>query len=208
MQCLLCKSDTKLFIKIKEREFYRCEKCYSIMLSPINYLNKENEKLRYEEHNNDVFDKRYQDFVSPIVNAVLKDFEEEHKGLDFGSGTGPVITKMLKDQDYDIEIYDPFFANDKEKLYKSYDYIVCCEVMEHFHNPRLEFKRLKNMLNNKGYLYLKTKVYNENIDFESWYYKDDPTHVFFYHLKGLEFIREYYGFSMMKNLEDMIIYKT
>lgn len=207
MQCLLCKNDTIFFISIKDKEFFKCKKCHSIMLSPTNYLDKENEKLRYKEHNNDVFDKRYQDFVSPIVKAVLSDFDKGHKGLDFGSGTGPVITKMLKDHEYDIEIYDPFFANDIEKLDRRYDYIVCCEVMEHFHNPRLEFNRLRNMLKTGGVLYLKTKVYNEDIDFKSWYYKDDPTHVFFYHIKGLEFIKKHYGFATMESLKDMIIYK-
>lgn len=177
------------------------------MLNPTDYISSKKEKERYESHDNNVYDKGYQAFVSPIVQAILKDYQKTHKGLDFGSGTGPVITKILRDHRYTIDTYDPFFANDKERLEETYDYIVCCEVMEHFHHPRLEFKQLKNMLKPGGSLYLMTKLYHEGIDFDQWYYKRDPTHVFFYHERALEYIKQQYNFSKMTILENMIIYK-
>lgn len=208
MQCLLCLSKTEKFIKIKDREYFQCTYCLSIMLNPQNYISSQKEKERYLEHNNDVYDVRYQKFVSPIVDRVLNDYNKKHKGLDFGSGTGPVITKLLEDNRYDIDIYDPFFADQKEKLTKSYDYIVCCEVMEHFHHPRLEFGQFQNMLNHDGTLYLKTSVYSESIDFESWYYKDDPTHVFFYHENALEYIKHEYSYSDLIITKDVIVYKN
>ena len=178
------------------------------MLDYNHYLSPKKEKERYEQHNNDVYDIRYQNFVSPIVDEVLKDYGTFHKGLDFGSGTGPVITKLLRDDKYNIDIYDPFFANDKEKLHKKYDYIVCCEVMEHFHNPRLEFKKLKAMLNPGGTLYLMTSIYDEDIDWDSWNYKNDPTHVFLYHKKALEYIKNKYQFSEMDVKDNMIVYRN
>ena len=207
MQCLLCQNNVKVFMKIKDKEYLQCESCHSLMLNPRDYISNEKEKERYEEHNNDVFDARYQKFVSPIVERVLIDYNTNHKGLDFGSGTGPVITKLLKDKEYDIDIYDPFFANHKEKLKNTYDYIVCCEVMEHFHHPRLEFSRFENMLKSGGTLYLKTAIYNESINFKRWYYKDDPTHVFFYHEKALEYIKKNYNFSDLIIEKDVIVYK-
>lgn len=208
MKCILCQNETKIFKYWKGREFLECTQCHSLMLAKESYLSLEKEKERYEEHNNDVLDLRYQAFVSPIVHEVLKDYDKTHRGLDFGSGTGPVITKLLKDQDYNIEIYDPFFANDEEKLKKTYDYIVCCEVMEHFHHPREEFKRLKSLLNPGGSLYLMTKIYGDHIDFGSWNYKNDPTHVFLYHEKALIFIKETFGFKSMTIEGDRIIYRT
>lgn len=162
------------------------------MLDLQKYLDKTNEKLRYEQHNNDIFDIRYHAFVSTIVDAVLNNYNQEHIGLDFGSGTGPVITKMLEDEGYSINVYD---------------YIVCCEVIEYFDNPRQEFARLKNMLKPNGSLYLKKKLYNEEIDFKSWHYKNDPTHVFFYHKMGLQYIKDHFGFSDMEIIKDFIIYK-
>jgi len=97
-------------------------------------------------HNNDVNDSGYHKFVSPIVNAVLNDFLPEHKGLDFGAGTGPVISKLLTDRNYQIKQYDPYFFNLPELLQKKYDYIVCCEVIEHFYDPDKEFQLLKSLL--------------------------------------------------------------
>ncbi len=208
MKCLLCQNETKPFKTWKEREFVECTHCHSLMLTLESYISLEKEKERYEEHNNDVYDPRYQAFVSPIVDEVMKDYGQNHKGLDFGSGTGPVITKLLRDQNYAIEIYDPFFANDEEKLERTYDYIVCCEVMEHFHHPRDEFKLLTSLLKPGGALYLKTKLYGDHIHFDSWNYKNDPTHVFIYHKDGLDYIKETYGFTQMTLDGDLIIYRT
>lgn len=208
MQCLLCENKVERFKYWEGKEYLKCINCSSIMLNPMNYISSEKEKERYEAHDNNVYDKGYQAFVSPIVQTVIKDYKKTHKGLDFGSGTGPVITKLLRDQKYTIDTYDPYFSNNKERLKESYDYIVCCEVMEHFYHPKLEFMQLKNMLKPGGSLYLMTKIYHERIDFDQWYYKNDPTHVFFYHKKALEYIKRQYGFSKMTIMDDMIIYRT
>lgn len=205
MNCTLCGNQTQLFKTINEMKYLKCKQCKAIMLDKVSYLSKEAEKERYEEHNNDVEDLGYQKFVSPIVSAVLKDYTKDHKGLDFGAGTGPVITKLLRDQGYNIKTYDPFFANKPERLEEKYDYIVCCEVIEHFYNPAKEFKLLRSLLKLGGTLYLKTNIYHKDIVFESWYYKDDATHVFFYSKESLEWIRESYNFSTLEMSKDMII---
>lgn len=163
------------------------------------------EKERYLTHNNDVNDRRYRNFVSPIVNAVLDDMKPlHHKGLDFGAGTGPVITKILLEKKYNIEPYDPLFLNDRRLLENQYDFIVCCEVIEHFHYPFEEFEMLYNLLEDNGCLYCMTHLYQPNIDFGTWYYKNDPTHVFFYTAKTMEFIKEEIGFQSMK-IEDRLV---
>ena len=208
MRCILCQGDTEEFMNFRDARYLKCKSCKSIMMDPDDYISSKKEKERYEEHNNDVNDKRYQGFVYPIVESVLKDYNKTDKGLDFGAGTGPVITKLLRDNKYDIKIYDPFFANKKYKLEEKYDYIVCCEVAEHFHQPRVEFEILRNMLNPGGSLYIMTNIYDEEIDFKSWFYKNDETHVFFYHRNALEYIRDRYDFSNMEIVDDMIIYRV
>ena len=125
----------------------------------------------------------------------MRDFEPIHKGLDFGAGTGPVISKILQDNNFEIAQYDPFFHNHPELLKKRYDYIACCEVIEHFYNPRKEFQLLRNLLQPNGKLYCMTDIYDQTIDFEKWYYKNDPTHVFIYHKKTVEWIKDKFGFS-------------
>lgn len=205
MKCILCSHKVDFFCTYKERTYFKCQNCHSIMLDSGDYLSAEKEKKRYEAHHNDVMDEKYQKYASPIVKAVLMNYKKENLGLDFGSGTGPVITKLLRDQGYQIHVYDPFFADDKEKLEMTYDYIVCCEVMEHFHNPKLEFEKLRSMLNDGGTLYLKTSLYDESIDFDAWYYKNDQTHVFFYSEKTLEYIKILFGFTEMSIGKEFII---
>lgn len=163
-----------------------------------NYPDKTDEKARYETHNNDVNDLAYQKFVSPISNYVLKHFSPTDSGLDFGSGTGPVISKVLKDNGYDIKQYDPFFANFPELLTQKYDYIVCCEVMEHFHNPDKEFFQLRAMLNPNGALICMTHLYDDTIEFKNWYYKNDPTHVFIYQKPTIAYIAKRFNFTSYK----------
>ena len=206
MDCILCGSHTELFKIWREKEYYSCSGCESIMLEPSYYIKNKEEKARYEKHNNYVEDKGYQEFVGPIVQAVLNDYGEDHNGLDFGSGTGPVITKLLREKGYNIKVYDPFFANYPERLDEKYDYIVCCEVIEHFHNPKEEFKLLKSLLKPGGSLYIKTNIYSKDIDFGLWSYKNDITHVFLYHEKALEWIGSNYKFSNLKIEKDLITY--
>ncbi|MDD4180363.1 MAG: class I SAM-dependent methyltransferase [Victivallaceae bacterium] len=208
MNCTLCGSEVEKLTVFRGNQYFGCGECHSIILDPKSYVSAIEEKKRYEEHNNDVEDKRYQKFVSPIVEKVLADYKEDHKGLDFGAGTGPVITKLLKEKGYNVAIYDPFFANYPERLKEQYDYVMSCEVIEHFHNPKKEFELLKSLLKSGGTLYIKTELYSDDIDFDSWYYKNDITHVFFYHRKTLEWIKRTYEFSNLEIKKDIIIFKT
>jgi SAM-dependent methyltransferase len=206
--CPLCNSTSTLFCEKPKHLFYKCNTCDGIFRPKDTFLTAEEEKEHYEKHNNDVFDERYQAFVSPIVNAVLHDFTAEAKGLDFGSGTGPVIAKMLTDKDYQVQNYDLFFANEPSLLKEKYDYVSCCEVMEHFHHPYQEFELLKSLLLPKGKLYCKTEVFNNQKPFENWYYKDDFTHVFIYQLKTLEWIQKNLRFSKVSVYDKLIVFEN
>jgi 2-polyprenyl-3-methyl-5-hydroxy-6-metoxy-1,4-benzoquinol methylase len=206
--CPLCNSTASLFCDKPKHLFYKCSNCDGIFRPKHTFLTAEAEKEHYEKHNNDIFDERYQAFVSPIVNAVLQDFSPEAKGLDFGSGTGPVIAKMLIDKGYQVQNYDLFFANESSLLNEKYDYVSCCEVMEHFHQPYKEFELLKSLLLPNGKLYCKTAVYNNQTLFENWYYKDDFTHVFIYQPKTLEWIKSEFSFSNLIVKEKLIVFES
>jgi len=180
---------------INKRQHFLCSSCGGIFLAAEHILPPDKEKTRYETHNNDVNDPGYQKFVAPIVERIKKLFTADQAGLDFGCGPGPVITKMLHDCGYDIVTYDPYFDSRPERLNASYDYIVCCEVIEHFCHPAEEFQRLAGMLKPGGRLICKTHLYEPNTDFSRWYYKNDETHVFIYQSKTIEFIAQTSGFS-------------
>ncbi len=194
-ECPLCGNDGKIFYK---DVFYMCNVCKGVFRSKRTRPDRSKEKARYEAHDNDVYDRGYQNFVDPITKAVKNNFSQEHEGLDFGAGTGPVISKILQDAGYDIKQYDPFFHDNDELLEQRYHYIVCCEVIEHFHDPYKEFKLLKELLLPDGHLYCMTYLYRADIDFRLWGYKDDLTHTFFYQRETLEWIRNEFVFLDMK----------
>ncbi|KAA3601488.1 MAG: class I SAM-dependent methyltransferase [Calditrichaeota bacterium] len=185
MICTLCGSALKNKI---DENYFDCEVCKAIVLDKKIYLTAEEEKARYETHNNDVNDVGYQNFTFPITNFVFENFLPSHKGLDFGSGTGPVISSMLMKKNYDIVQYDPFFAPNHHIFKNKFDYIVCCEVVEHFNNPKKEIDRLISLLKENGMLLIMTMLFNDQIDFKRWNYREDPTHVFIYRKETIEFI--------------------
>lgn len=195
MNCPLCSTPVLHFYSHNHREFYFCSECFSVSLDSNNHLSAEEQKQHYGYHRNDANDKEYQKFVSPIVDSILKDFKPSHKGLDFGCGKDSSITKLLKEQNYEVASYDIFFANDPKVLKKTYDFIACCEVIEHFNNPKSEFERLFSLLNSDGKLYCMTELFSEKMNFDEWYYKNDPTHVFFYSEKTIGWIAQQFGFK-------------
>lgn len=196
--CRLCAHKGDLFYQSEVALFYKCSNCEGVFIGSPFLLEEKAEEERYKAHNNDTSDPRYRKFVSPITNAIEASFSNINKGLDFGCGTGPVITEILREKGYNVNTYDPFFDYRPDVLNEKYDFIACCEVAEHFHRPAEEFNLLKKLLHNKGMLFIMTDLYKEEINFADWYYKNDPTHVFFYQKATFQWICEHYNF---KNLE-------
>ena len=206
MVCSLCNCTTRNFEIFQEREYVQCLNCKAVLLTRDFYLSPQEEKFRYRLHNNDIDDPGYREFVRPIVEKIKSKIPASSTGLDFGCGTGPVIASELQKSGYKIELYDPYFQPDKKILEKQYDFIICCEVMEHFHDPLKEFKLLSSLLKPDAKLYCKTVLWNETIDFNGWHYKNDKTHVFFYSKETLLWIRENLGFSHLKIYDDFIVF--
>ena len=193
--CRLCDSKSKLFHQSETSRFFKCPTCKGIFVDSSYLLDAETEEERYQAHNNDTTDPRYRKFVSPITDAVQASFRDSHLGLDFGCGSGPVITEVLREKGYQINTYDPFFDYRPEVLNEKYHFIACCEVAEHFHQPAKEFKLLKKLLHPKGSLFIMTDLFKGEIDFAEWYYKNDPTHVFFYQNDTFEWICKHFDFE-------------
>lgn len=193
--CPLCDNSNHTAMN---NEFRLCSHCFGIFKRNDLLLDEHKEKERYDLHNNDANDIEYQNFVSPITQAVLFHFTPTAIGLDFGAGKSSAICKVLRDNNYNIQEYDPFFHNNKVLLAQMYHYITSCEVIEHFYEPKKEFAKLKSLLRPNGALFCMTHLYDETIDFEKWYYKNDPTHVFIYQEKTIAYICETFGFRKYK----------
>lgn len=202
--CPLCSHEASLFYKNADN-YFQCGECHSLFVDTKKRPDMEQEKERYELHSDDVEDKGYQNFVSPMTSAVMKDYSKESRGLDFGAGIGPIISKVLQDAGWSIKQYDPFFHNYPELLREKYDYIACCEVVEHFYHPHKELRLLKSLLDEGAKLYIMTDLYDESIDFSKWYYKNDMTHVFFYTKESFKWIQKEFGFKSLEIQKRLVI---
>ena len=54
------------------------------------------------------------------------------------------------------------------------------------------------LLKEDGVLYLMTGIYNPNIDFPKWWYKNDLTHVFIFQEETFMWIKKEFRFKDMK----------
>lgn len=206
INCPLCGSKGSSFFLDEKHHFFSCNTCGGIYRNPDQILNLMQEKKRYLLHQNHLEDKGYLKFASPILEAVKTSFDTDAVGLDFGCGHTPVISEVLKSEGYSVDLYDPVFYPDRTFENKTYDFVVSCEVMEHFQHPKKEFDLLSDLIKPHGKLICMTSLFSEQMDFNSWYYKNDPTHVFLYRKKTMDYIARNWGFNPVKVEKSLIVF--
>lgn len=195
-RCRVCLSSMAEPVKVAELNYWRCPNCTAMFLDQAHLPDRQAEHERYLLHNNDPSDPRYRDFVNKLAEPLLGKLKPGMKGLDYGCGPGPALGMMLCEKGYEITFYDPFFLqSDISVLDKTYDFIICSEVVEHFHLPANEFSRLDAMLNLGGWLGIMTSFLTNETQFANWHYRRDPTHVAFYREKTFEYIAWQFGWN-------------
>ncbi len=179
--CPVCEqAETEAFVRIGDREYWRCAVCQARFLDPAARLDAEAEQAHYLLHENDPADPAYRRFVSKLAGPLSARLPVPSEGLDYGCGPGPALGAMLAEQGHLIAYYDPFFAPDQAVLQRQYDFVFCSEVAEHFHAPAAEFRRLRQLVRPGGWLGLMTCFQTDDDRFAAWHYPKDPTHVVFY----------------------------
>jgi 2-polyprenyl-3-methyl-5-hydroxy-6-metoxy-1,4-benzoquinol methylase len=103
---------------------------------------------------------------------------------------------MLREAGHSVALYDPFFHPDTSPLQTRHDFITCTEVIEHFHAPAQEFRRLDALLQPGGWLALMTCFQTDDARFAQWHYRRDPTHVVFYREGTLAHLARRHGWRM------------
>lgn len=204
--CPLCFTPASVFNADKNQCYLQCTHCKGIFMQKSSLPTADAELNRYKLHQNDINDEGYRNFARPLYEAVLKNVTPLHAGLDFGAGPSSVICEMLSQKSYNIKPYDPFFFNDSSLLNQTYDYIICCEVIEHFHYPAEAFSLLYHLLKPGGMLICKTALFTPQTNFATWYYKNDFTHVFFYTPETLNYIHKAFMFSKLINEEGFFMF--
>ena len=193
--CGVCSAQTRPFLNVGGRDYWRCDSCMATFLDPSHWLSPEMEHARYLEHHNDLTDTGYRKFLSKLAGPLLEKLTPDRDGLDYGCGPGPALAQMLSNASHNMSIFDPFFFPDKALLYKKYDFITCTEAIEHFHRPAEEFERLCRMLNPGGWLAIMTCFQTDDTRFSTWHYNRDLTHVVFYRETTLRLVANILGLS-------------
>lgn len=206
--CPLCKSENTIsFSKDKKREYKQCNSCFTIFVPQKYHLSIEDEKKRYDLHTNSPNDKYYIEFLSRIIDPIQKQLKSGARGLDFGCGPGPILKKLFSIHKIEIEEYDLYYNDNKDLLSNSWDFIVTTEVMEHLKDPLSIIEKLWALINKEGLLAIMTSIFTEDLNFASWYYKGDPTHITFFTKDSFLWLSEKLDCKIEFFDKDIIIFK-
>lgn len=204
--CPLCNSKaTGPYYHDRHRSYTLCEQCELVFVPPAERPDIIAEKAEYDKHDNNPDDPNYREFLSRLATPLLAKISPGAIGLDFGSGPGPLLARMLRDAGMRVRTYDVFYDPDASVWYQDYDFITCSEVVEHLHNPGREFKRLFGALKPGGWLAILTKRVRDREAFADWHYIRDLTHVCFFSEATLHWIAEQHDATLVLPAADVAL---
>jgi SAM-dependent methyltransferase len=187
--CPVCQQPgPRLLARLDERDYLRCRRCAATFLPPDQRPDREAERREYELHCNAIDDPGYRAFLDRLARPLLERLDPGAEGLDYGCGPGPALAAMLREAGHPMALWDPLFVADPGALGRSYDFIVCTEVIEHLHHPRATFGELAGLLRPGGLLGLTTCFQTDDARFVGWHYRRDPTHVLFWRRETLRYL--------------------
>jgi hypothetical protein len=190
--CPLCRcAEVEFFFEDKRRRYLRCTICQLVFVPRLYWLCAEDEKAMYDLHENDAGDPGYRQFLSRFSSPLLMRLGANQKGLDFGCGPGPTLSRIFEEQGHQMDLYDPFYCNDPVVFEKKYDFICATEVVEHLRDPHRELAALFMMLKRCGWLGIMTKLVIDKEAFSNWHYIRDMTHICFYSQKTFVYLAQH-----------------
>ena len=179
--CPLCEgADVSNYYRDKVRGYLQCGTCRLVFVPPYEHLTAVEEKAYYDLHENRPDDPGYRKFLSRLFDPLIARLPPNARGLDFGSGPGPTLSRMFAEAGYEVALYDPYYAPDISVLSAQYVFITMTEVVEHLAAPGMELDRLWNCLSPGGWLGIMTKRVRDPQAFRRWHYITDPTHVSYF----------------------------
>ncbi|MGB1842754.1 MAG: class I SAM-dependent methyltransferase [Thalassobaculaceae bacterium] len=206
--CSVCGSnEIRPFMLVGDKYYWTCNVCKARILSCKHWLSKKEEFKYYQTHENISSDPAYQRFAAQLALPILDKLIPNSSGLDFGCGPDSALSAILRQHGHNMTVYDPFFFPAKNSLKKTYDFIVCSEAAEHFHQPAKEFKKFNSLLNENGWIGIMTNFQTENARFKNWHYRRDPTHVVFYRKETFEVIGKQFRWTAYFPSRNVVIFQ-
>ncbi len=189
------------------RDYLICRGCDLIFVPEKFHLSVEEQKERYLQHNNDPDDEQYRIFLSRLKDRLIPFLAPGQFGLDYGCGPGPTLSLMMSEDGHETNNYDPIFRPDPSVLDRNYEFIVSTETIEHFSDVKTNFDLINRILKVSGFFGVMTSVRYENIDFGSWHYRYDPTHLSFYSPETMQYIASNWGWTIVGVYENVYIFR-
>jgi len=195
LNCHICNRPTESFTDEKtDITYHHCKPCEYIFKSSECYRSIEEQKERYDLHENDEADAGYRAYFQRFLDFILPLVGRPGNALDFGCGRSRLLAKMLTEFGVACDAYDPLYHPDILSDSKKYELIVTTEVFEHLHQPREVFETLLERLEEGGYLAIQTQFHPDDVEaFKKWYYHQDPTHIVFFRPQTFRILCEKYG---------------
>lgn len=201
MNCLLCHSSTSSFAG----DAFKCSHCGLVFKNPRAHLNTEEDLKRYSHHQNNNQDQGYINFLNKVVIPLSSFLPLTFTSIDYGCGPGPTLSLILREKGGLTRDYDPLFYPDKNLLDSKYDVVTSTEVVEHFKDPKKDWEELVSLVKPNGLLGIMTQFLNDDIDYQSWWYKNDPTHVSFYNEKTFDFLANQFNLEIIFTDKNSVI---
>lgn len=173
--------------KNKHRDFMHCPSCGLVFVSRAQWLTVNDERARYDHHDNSHSNPGYVRFLGEVADAVGAIAAPGARILDFGSGENAVLTAELRRRGFDAIPYDPLYALGESALSSTYDVVILCEVIEHLRDLRDELLSASRCLAAHGCMVIRTQCYPSVEDVPTWWYARDATHIHFFAPRTLAF---------------------
>ncbi len=214
LACPLCDRQESEFYftdpKNYQHTYHHCPRCDLVFVIPECRLTQNDEKYRYDMHENDYSD-AYIQFLSrlakPTLNYLSKQQLTNASGLDFGSGKSQAMANLFRQAGHRCECYDIFYYPDTALLQQQYDFIVASEVIEHLYDPKVIFEQWLSLLKPSGILAIMTGFRPTDKDFPNWWYKNDPTHVSLFSTDSFLYLKERYRLQIIHTDKNIILFK-
>lgn len=175
-----------------------------IFMDPAERLGPQEEKLRYDQHENQS-SAGYLAFFEPLINSIEEHFKAAGvmspslTSLDFGCGPTALLSQLLNMRGFKTHDYDLYYHPNQDELRKTYHLVTSTEVWEHLYNPRTEIERMLRLLKPGGLLGVMTSAHRGEAVFHDWHYRRDTTHVVFFSEQTMKWIAQTYKMQLIKS---------
>jgi len=205
--CPLCDAGSpRHFFSDQKRDYRQCLRCELVFVPSRFYLSAADEKAEYDLHRNDSSDINYRAFLARLYEPLNQRLKAGSQGLDFGCGPGPTLSMMFEETGHRVALYDIFYEQDRSVLSDTYDFISASEVVEHLSAPGKVLNQLWSQIKPGGCLGIMTKLVAGQMEFSSWHYKNDVTHISFYSRLTFEWLGGQWGSAPIFVGSDVIIF--